>query len=138
MTYRSLPLLMLLLLTPAAVEAQLVVNPTRVEFTKSADHDVLLPDNSPLVVRYELRSYATGATEPMSTYNLGKPTPNATGLVSVNITELILGFPINPAIQYTARVAAIGPTGEGLSTPSNSFTRAAPPQAPGAVSLVRP
>lgn len=131
-------LALFLLLMPAIAGAQLVINPTRVEFMVSADHGVVLPDNSPAVTRYEIRFFASGASAPQQVSDLGKPTPDGTGKAAVDITQTIVAFPISPTTQYTAKVAAIGPAGEGVSADSNPFVRAAPPQAASAVKLVRP
>jgi len=122
----------------ASASAQLVVNPTHVEFTVSADHAVTLPDGSAAVTRYEIRFYATGATQPQQASDLGKPTPDATGKASVDIASVIIAFPVSPSTQYTAKVAAIGIAGEGVSAAaSNPFARVAPPAAPANVTLVR-
>lgn len=126
---RRLPLALLLVLvalftaTPA-VEAQLVYNPTTVEF------DVLLSEhNDGTVSRYEIRFFVDGQTNPVATADLGKPAPVSGTLVRV--VNPALFSPLLPLVQYTAKVVAIGPTAlEGMSGPSNPFRRVGTPTAP--------
>lgn len=108
-----------LLATHAA--AQAVVNPRVVEFDPSPDHDALTPDNQPMVARYDLQFYLVGAAQPFQTANLGKPTPGATGTISVDFSTLLGSWPLANG-EYVARVVAVGPTGTGESDPSNAFT----------------
>lgn len=126
----------LLVLVPALVQAQsaLVYNPTTVEFIKSPDHDVLLPDTQPMLSSYEFRVYG-GGTAPVSKVTLGKPTPNADGRISVVVTSTIVALPLSTTIQYKARVAALGPTGESESADSNPFVRVGVPGAPSSAVL---
>lgn len=87
-----------------------VLNPRRAEFTASPDHAE--------VVRYELRFFRTaGDLTPIRTDDLGKPTPDAQGTISVPF----LPFPQDPGVIYQAKVIAIGASGEGVSLPSNDF-----------------
>ena len=87
-----------------------VLNPKRAEFTVSPDHAE--------VVRYELRIFlASGSVAPIRTDDLGKPTPDAQGTVSVPFPP----FPQDPGVIYVAKVIAIGADGEGVSLPSNDF-----------------
>jgi hypothetical protein len=107
-----------------------VVNPKTVEFTPSADHDAIsVLTGQPVVSRYELRMYleANPAT-PISTTDLGKPTP-AGGVISVTNPVWFAG--LTPNTRYVARVAAIGPTGEGVSDASGPFGNAPAPKAGG-------
>lgn len=118
--------------TPAT--AQTVINPRKVEFIASADHNTSVA-GQPAVASYELRWFASGASAPLSSASLGKPTPDGTQKIVVDITTLIVGIPIGDG--YTARVAAIGPAGEGVSAPSNPFSVANPPRAATNVVLSR-
>lgn len=135
---RILVAVALLLLVATASAAQTVLNPNYVEFAPSPDHAVVVSGVGPLVESYELRFYASGATAPQQTSNLGKPTPNAQNLCVVDIASTIIAFPISPTTSYTARLVASGVAGASPeSAPSNSFLRVAPPQAAGAATFVR-
>src|SRR5574343_1089514 len=105
----ALVAVMTLLAVPAAM-AQPVPNPTTAEFVKSADHDAMFGD-VPLVTRYELRHYVLGATTPISVYDLGKPTPDANGVIVATFP------PLAPSATtiYFARVMVIGPEGQSES-----------------------
>lgn len=116
-----------LVLTPTVVHGQVEVNPTIVEFTASPDHAATGLDGQPKVSRYELRIYLQGASSPLSTADLGKPTPDGDGRITAT-PDVLLGLPIGQVFE--GRVAAVGPYGEGVSDPSNPFgleTAAAPP-----------
>lgn len=117
---------------PAPVAAQTVVNPTAVEFEPSADHAAVFL-GSPVVTRYELRFQFVGATEPVTTVDLGKPSPQD-GKIRVTVPQFLT---LTPKTEYEARVAAIGPGGEGVSTPTDPFGRSGPPAAPTAAAVVR-
>ena len=113
----------------APLAAQTAVNPTKVEFTASSDHDVVVPDVGPVLTRYELRIYLDPTSVlPVTTYDLGKPAPVA-GLVTASITSVLVGLPVNT--RHVARVAAIGPGGETASEVSNPFALIAAPGATG-------
>ena len=131
---RSRLLLLSVLLSAAASTAwaqpsTYVVNPSRVQFTASADHAVMLPDGTPMVSRYELRIYAQNATEPVTTTDLGKPAPVA-GDITTDITSVLGSLPLSATVQYVARVVAVGQTGVGVSDPSNPFGRVGSPAIP--------
>lgn len=125
-----------LLLASQALAQVPVFNPTTVKFTPSADHAtnvVVGTITTPAVARYELRIYATGATQPITTSDLGKPTPQTTGCdvgeascITVNRASVFVAIPTG---AYTARVAAIGPGGEGVSADSDPFGRLSAPSA---------
>lgn len=117
----------------APAPAQTVYNPTIVEFVPSADHDATLPDGTPLVTRYELRVFLEGATEPFGSQDLGKPTPVNGKITAVN-RQWFVGAAMGSA--GFAKVAAIGPAGEGVSEPSNPFLNVPVCAAPSSV-LIR-
>lgn len=122
-----------LLLWAVPLSAQTVINPRYVEFLASADHTVVLPDGAPMVTSYEVRWFLDGAAAPFQKVSLGKPTPDGTGLIRLSLvdpTDLLVGVPVDPRSTYFARVAAIGPTGEGESGNSNFFVRASGPKSP--------
>lgn len=140
MRFRPLLLVLVLLLAAATAYGQptsgYVINPTRVQFTPSADHDLVLPDGTAMVTRYEVRVMAAGAAQPVSVLDIGKP-PVAAGEVLQDMTSLIAALPFDPRIQYTVIVAAIGPTGEGPSDPSGPFGHVGRPASPADVRTSR-
>lgn len=103
-------------LAPAAAEAQtLVINPTRVAFTVSTDHNktvTLASDTIPLVTRYELEVYLPGAAQPMTTADLGKPSAADNAEVVLDKGAVFVALPPG---AYEGAVAAIGPGGVGRS-----------------------
>lgn len=101
--------------------AQIVTNPTKVEFTKSADHDVMLDTYTPAVMEYVMMVYAPGADQPTVTFPLGKPTPDEAGIIQVSFDQQMITWPISTTVTYYAKVAANGPYGSGVSGPSNEF-----------------
>ena len=128
MRYGLLLLVCCLLALPA--QAQVATNPTTVEFTASTDHNALGLDGvTPIVTRYDLRIFLEGATLPFSTADLGKPTPGPANLISVTNPSWFISLGMN--VRHFARVAAVGPTGEGVSEASNPFGRVGPPVAGG-------
>lgn len=125
----------LFLLCAVSAHAQTVVNPRTVEFTVSPDHTVVLGDGQPAVTRYDIRFFAVGATTPFSEASLGKPTPDGTGKVSLPLGEIPQFLAIPVGTGYVARVAAVGPLGEGVSAPSNPFDIQVSPRAPAGVTI---
>jgi hypothetical protein len=97
-----------------------VTNPKVVEFDPSVDHAAVSADGQSLVSRYDLQIYLQGATQPVTTASLGKPALAADGKVRVDFSTILVGWPLADGI-YEARVAAIGPTGTGVSDVSNLF-----------------
>jgi hypothetical protein len=124
--------------TPAAYDSLFVaavllqpapatVNPTTVTFTPSADHNVLSLDGvTPIVASYELRVSLEGSASVLASLNLGKPTPVAN---VITVTNAIWFAALTPKTRYVGRVAAIGPTGVGVSDPSAPFGNVGPPAA---------
>ena len=112
-------------------QTSVAVNPTTVQFTPSADHAALNVDGTPVVTRYDLRVYVpTILTTIVFTQTLGKPTPGTDGTIQASLGTGIVAALVKNT-QYVAEVVAIGPYGEGVSTPSNPFGYAAPPRAGG-------
>jgi len=96
-----------------AVEAQTLKNPTVAMFTASADHA--------MVDTYTIGYFAAGATSPVQTADLGKPTPDGTQTCTVTLNVMPLTF----GAAYTAKVKAIAGTAESdWSEASNPFDRA--------------
>jgi hypothetical protein len=117
---------------PAVAQAQTVVaNPGAVEFNPSADHAALGLDGVPLVDHYALKMFLEGATDPVQTIDLGKPAPDQqTGKITCRNAAWFAAAAIVPNVRYVAKVAAVGPTGEGVSDSSNPFGRTGPPAPP--------
>lgn len=120
-----------LLFFAVSAAAQTAVNPVTLVFSPSADHDAISPlDGSVVLVRYEMRvwteSNPTGT--PLLVTDLGKPTPVSN---TITITNAVWFSGLTPNTKYIAKVVAIGPSGEGVSDPSNPFGNAPSPQKPG-------
>jgi hypothetical protein len=81
------------------------------------------PDHATLVTRYELRIFASGANPatatPLTTSDLGKPTPDAAGDITVDRATFFSNL---AAGTYVAAVRAIGSGGSSSST-GVTFTR---------------
>ena len=107
------------------VSAQTVVNPRVVSFLPSADHSALDANGQPLVTSYDMEIYQQGVAQALRVANLGKPDPGGDGYILVDFMS-ILGTPPATGVTLEARVAAVGPSGRGESTPSNTFTFDAP------------
>ena len=108
------------------LSAQTVVNPRYVEFNASSDHNSVASNGTtPLVTSYTLSIYPQGSPVPFAIVNVGKPTPNASGIIRVDFVPLLTIAPI-PGVNYEARVAALGPGGSADSAVSNGFTFTAP------------
>ncbi|MGH9142673.1 MAG: Ig-like domain-containing protein, partial [Vicinamibacterales bacterium] len=90
--------------------------PSTVSFQKSADH-------ATLVQYYLLEVFAAGANPntatPVAALNLQKPTPDGSGVISLNEASFFTALARG---SYLATVSAVGSTGKGRSQPV-SFTR---------------
>jgi len=124
------------LLVPAVVAAQpcgvsaqtvAITATSQLCFEPSLDHAATTPDGIAKVTSYAWGFYLPGAAAPVSEYDLGKPTPAADGTIRVVPPQLI-AIPLD--VLYEAHVAAIGPTGRGVSPASNGFFRSGTPRAP--------
>lgn len=121
------------------VAAPLVAQPPapwKVQFTASPDHAAVANDGQPLVTRYELFLSRSG-TRVAGPVDLDKPTPDAQGVITVDINATILPL---AAGTYTAIVDAVGPAGVGASAPSSPFSLTGPmraPSAPGSPTVLR-
>lgn len=100
------------------VSAPVVTPPRYVVFTASADHATTV------VTSYRLNIYAAGANTstatPVTTSDLGKPTPDAQLTISVDRGSF---FTALAGGSYIATVTAIGPGGATQSQPPVSFVR---------------
>jgi len=102
----------LVLACAVSASAQVVVDPTILQFDPSPDHALL--------IRYDLEFYEPGATVPFQTTTIGKPTPGADGKITVLLNGVLPPYPPR-GVAYTAGVASISPAGVGRSSPSNQF-----------------
>ncbi len=108
-----------MLIQASAVTAQ-TSNPNVVEFLPSPHHFATLSTGQPVVSRYVLTFYAAGTSEDVLSVDLGKPAPQADGLIRLDFAGLIGSFPL-PGAQVEARVGVFGPDGTAVSNPSNTF-----------------
>jgi hypothetical protein len=99
-----------------------------VTFAPSVDHDATLSDGTALVTSYALRLFMVGATEPVQTYDLGKPAPTG-GTIEVQNPAWFTVLALKK--EAFARVVAIGVGGEAASEASNPFVMVGPPGPPG-------
>jgi hypothetical protein len=114
---------------PAAAQT-VVTNPTTVYFLASADHSAFsLDGTTPLVTKYELRVTLATDTVVITVLDLGKPVPDAQNTITA--INPVWWAALTPKTRFVARVAAIGPTGEGVSDPSGPFGNVGPPAKPG-------
>jgi hypothetical protein len=90
--------------------------PTGISFQASADH-------ATLVTSYRLDIYASGANPatatPVASMSLGKPTPDATGTITVDESAFFAALATG---SYQATVIAMGSAGSSQSAPV-AFTR---------------
>jgi len=103
------------------VSAQTVTDPRYAVFTASTDHYAINSSGQPVVSDYQLQWYQSGAVAPYTVLDLGKPTPDGTGTITVDLYSYLVGTPLT-GVTFTARVAALGPTGTSYSNDSNAFT----------------
>src|SRR5581483_6721894 len=94
--------------------AQVVTDPRTVQFTASADHYATTADNQPLVTGYQMAWYPVGATSPSLTLDLGKPAPDSSGTITLDLYSYLTTTP-TPGVTYTGTVIAVGPTGSWSS-----------------------
>lgn len=119
--------LVFVLCSAPLVAQQTVINPKTAEFTPSPDHGGTRLDGTPIVVSYELNAVAPSPAGAMAlTANIGKPAPNAAGLIIVTLATLSQWATLTPNTLYSMTVTAKGPDGNAVSTASNFFGNAAP------------
>jgi len=124
--------LLLALFVTTNASAQ-VINPTAVEFDASADHNTVVL-TTPVLTSYELRVFkVTTPTVVDKRLNLAKPSPVAGKIM---VIDKAFFDSLAPG-EYVARVAAIGPSGEGESTVTAPFGRMSAPAAPGTTPVLR-
>lgn len=106
--------------------AQTVVDATTAEFQPSPDHSVT-SDGIPRVTSYLLQFFPAGSSSPSHSIDIGKPAPDADGLIRFRFTPQLEQTPLVPGTTYEARVSAVGPGGSSTSGVSNPFTGPPPP-----------
>ena len=103
---------LLLLASVSCAWAQMVVNPTKVEYSVSADHAS--------VTRYQLGWFLMGAIAPVQTADLPVVAPDLAG----KVVQPLPSVPIAAGTVYVARIKAWAGTIESeWSADSNPFTR---------------
>jgi hypothetical protein len=108
----------LLALSASLAQAQTLKNPKNAEFEPSPDHAQ--------ITKYVIGFFLPGATDPVQTADLGKPTPNASNIIAVPINVQPLTF----GAAYIAKVQAwAGTLVSEWSLPSNPFDRTPGPPA---------
>lgn len=107
-------------------QVEAVLNPTRVTFGPSPDHDATIPEGygsygTPTVSHYLFDAYDADAETPVSVglWDLGKPTP-VEGKCVADITGFVRHLKVG---TYFGRVVAVGPGGAAPSGDSNEFKR---------------
>ena len=119
-------LLAIVLAASVPVNAQSIVDAGRLEFTPSADHDVIDSETgAALVQSYSLDIFVAGGASPVGTVSLGKPAPESDGLIRLSFLPL-LSTPLTPGVIYEAQVSAVGPGGSASSPRSNTFAFSLP------------
>src|SRR5437867_2733822 len=106
--------------SPRSAAAQMV-NPTRAQFNASPDHNATTSDGTPIVASYRIEFFLIGASAPFQTNSLGKPTPDGTNTITVDLTSILVGWPVI-GTTYVSDVAAVGPGGSTPSALSNTFS----------------
>ena len=134
---KTLAVLLCLLCARAASAQTVTIQPTKAEFTASADHNtVVTGTTTPILTNYTI-SVQAGATQVLAPVSIGKPTPDGTNTISVPLST-IAGFLVLPKnTVYTAIVGAVGPAGSVFSAASNPFVFAPAPAAPAGL-VVKP
>jgi all-beta uncharacterized protein len=109
-----------------ASAAGTVVDARRLTFTVSPDDQAVDQVGTPLVTRYELQVFLAGSDTLVESVNLGKPTPDRGGTVTLQLVPLLY-VPLTPNVSYDAVVRASGPGGDADSARSNTFIFTPPP-----------
>ena len=95
-------------------------DPNVVQFIPPAEHSATLSNGQPVVSRYDISFFQVGAAQAFMNIDLGKPAPQADGVIRVDINNRFGAWPM-PNVPCDARVTAIGPNGTNISMPSSSF-----------------
>src|SRR6266513_646356 len=80
----------LLLAIAPTIAAQSITDARRIEFTPSPNHNTIDPTTSlALVNNYTVDVFLAGGNVVQQTANLGKPTPDADGMIRVDFVSLL-------------------------------------------------
>jgi hypothetical protein len=112
--------LLLSVATSTRVLSQSIMDAKRVEFTPSADHSIVDASGNALVTSYSMTIFKAGATTPVQTLNLGKPSVGTDGFIRLDFS-LLLTSPLATGISYEALIEAVGPGGRSGGTRTNTF-----------------
>lgn len=97
---------------------QAFTNPTVIEFTASADHDVT-QDGTAILTGYLAGVFTAAGVTPIATKDMGKPTPVSNLITYSQLNTLWSSV---PGGTYVLKVAAVGPGGASVySVPSVPF-----------------
>ena len=112
-------LVMVAAFTAGSASAQVLTNPTKVEYVISADHATL--------TKYTIGFFLPGATDPVQSADLVIAAPDAQQKVEQPINAVPLGY-----ATYTAKIKAVAGAVSGeWSLASNEFSRVPfPPNSP--------
>jgi hypothetical protein len=105
-----------------------VVNPGFVEFLPPPEHAQVLQTGQPVVSSYQIDVYPSGSNDSVMSVPIGKPAPQADGLIRVSLAALVADWPL-PDETAALRISARGPNGIGVSSPSNAFVVSSAPTA---------
>lgn len=130
--HRALGLIILcaVVVVPVLASAQTTAPTYRAEFSASSDHNTV-ENQTPILTAYVLQVYAPGGTQLVATRDMGKPVPDSTGKIIVDVTSTMTALPAStscattaPTIAtcYSATAKAVGPGGENVSPVSPPFT----------------
>lgn len=107
--------------------------PYTLSFTASANHSAM-EHTQPVVAGYQLVLRPEGGSD-LPAIELGKPAPDATNVVTVDVSSQLQAL---PAGTYVAKVKAVGPGGEAVSADSAPFSLTiSAPAVPGAPAITR-
>lgn len=127
--------LLCLFAVPAWAQATIVSATSGVSFTASTDHSAVDAFGQPRVTRYDLDILNQATSVVVTTVNLGKPTPNASNVITV---DPVAAFgTLAAGVLHVARVRAVNPSASSVpSANTGPFGIPAPLPAPGAPSLL--
>ena len=103
-----------------SVEAQ-TISPNVIEYQPSPEHwSTSSSTGEPVIDRYILTFHAAGSLQTLLMFDLGKPAPQADGMIRLDFGGLFGAWPL-PGTDCTARVSAVGPASTASSNESNLF-----------------
>ncbi len=133
----GLCLTLLLLAVPVNSFAQIVNNPSTIEYLASPTHaavttevtvstsGTVMPIGSPLLTSYQVNIVPASGGFPVKTTDIGKPAPVSGKITFTGLASVYAGLPVCPFVGaaltacYTATVQARGPGGLSSATPSS-------------------